>query len=470
MKIHLIIATVASLLLFSACETQDDLNVPSDLEINDFVWKGMNLYYLWQPDAPKLDDDYFADQTSLNSFLSTYNNPITLFNDLRVSPDRDRFSVITSDYRVLEGILSGNAITSGMDYGLRYKMGSSTEIFGWVRYVLPNSNADANNILRGDIFYAVDGVMLTVDNYRSLLGAPSFTLSMANYINGEIVPNGSTVQLSQSTFAENPVLVSKVLEQGTNKIGYLMYNGFFPNYDAFLNQTFAQLKAENITHLVLDLRYNSGGSIGSATKLASMITGQFTGEIFAREQWNPKVQAYYDDVNPENLKNYFTSTLTDNVAINSLNLSKVYVLTSASTASASELVINGLAPFIDVVQIGDVTVGKNVGSITLYDSPAFGREGRSTKHTYAMQPIVLKVVNATGFGDYFSGLEPDYPALEDVGNLGILGNSEEYLLATALQLIESGNRRMQLNVAPTIRFYDRSLTKFGSEMYSEKYK
>ncbi len=470
MKIHLIIATVASLLLFSACETQDDLNVPADLEVNDFVWKGMNLYYLWQPDVPKLDDDYFGDQTSLNSFLATYINPVTLFNELRVSPESDRFSVITSDYRVLEGILSGNAITSGMDYGLRYKMGSSTEIFGWVRYVLPNSNAAANNIMRGDIFYAVDGVPLTVDNYRSLLGAPAFTLSMANYSNGEIVPNGSTVQLSQSTFAENPVLISTVLNQGANKVGYLMYNGFFPNYDAFLNQTFAQLKAENITHLVLDLRYNSGGSIGSATKLASMITGQFTGEIFAREQWNPKVQAYYDDVNPENLKNYFTSTLTDNVAINSLNLSKVYVLTSASTASASELVINGLEPFIDVVQIGDVTVGKNVGSITLYDSPAFGREGRSTKHTYAMQPIVLKVVNATGFGDYFSGLEPDYPAQENIGNLGILGNSEEYLLSTALQLIESGNRRLQQNIEPTVRFYDRSLTTFGSEMYSEKYK
>lgn len=469
MKVRLIMVFATISLLLYSCETQDELNVPSDLAVNDFVWKGMNLYYLWQPESPKLQDNYFVDQRNLNSFLANYNNPITLFNDVRISPETDRFSTITSDYTVLEGILSGTTKNSGMDYGLRYKLGSSTEIFGWVRYVLPNSDAAVKNIQRGDLFSGVNGVSLTVNNYRELLAADNFTLSMANYDGGNITPNGQTVSLSKTVISENPVLISTVIQQGTNKIGYLMYNGFYPNYESYLNQTFTELKAQNITHLVLDLRYNSGGSIATATKLASMITGQFTGEIFAKEQWNPKVQAYYEDVNPENLRNYFTSKLNSETTISSLNLSKIYILTSPSTASASELVINGLKPFIDVVQIGDKTIGKNVGSITLYDSPSFSRKNRSSKHTYAMQPIVLKVVNADGFGDYFNGISPDYLIQENLGNLGVLGNPSENLLSTALQLIEANNRIITPQLESTIRFTDRSSSTLGSEMYSEKY-
>ena len=109
-----------------------------------------------------------------------------------------------------------------------------------------------------------------------------------------------------------------------------------------------------------------------------MITGQFTGKVFAKQQWNAKINAYFEAENPAALFNYFTDKM-ENAAINSLKLSKVYILTSKSSASASELVINGLKPHITVVQIGDVTVGKNVGSVTVYDSPTFGKENRNYK-------------------------------------------------------------------------------------------
>ena len=85
-----------------------------------------------------------------------------------------------------------------------------------------------------------------------------------------------------------------------------------------------------------------------------------------------KINAYFESKNPEALKDNFVDKI-GNTAINSLNLTKIYILTSKSTASASELIINGLKPYIDVVQIGDYTTGKNVGSITLYDSPTFGK-------------------------------------------------------------------------------------------------
>lgn len=465
-----VLCILLSFILFLSCEDNNENDVPSSLKINDFVWKGMNLYYLWQEDVPDLDDQRFANQNELNTFLRDYSDPAVLFNHLRVDSSIDRFSVIFSDYRVLEGVLSGTTKNNGVDFGLKYKSGSTTDIFGWVRYILPDSDASTKDIHRGDIFYAVNGTPLTVDNYQSLLANETYTLNLADYDNGNITPNGESVTLTKATYSENPVLITTVIESGIHKIGYLMYNGFYSGYENQLNTAFGQLQSQGITDLVLDLRYNSGGSIATATRLASMITGQFNGQLFAKEQWNDKVQAYYEANNPSALRNNFTNMLNNNVAINSLNLNKVYVLTSKSTASASELVINGLAPYIDVVQIGDYTTGKNVGSITLYDSADFSRIGRNPNHRYAMQPIVLKIVNKDGFGDYLDGLQPDQPLIENLGNLDVLGSTSEPLLSTAIGLITGEGRMIRRNPERSFdHFKDvKSMNGLQDQMYVDK--
>lgn len=456
--------------IFGGCENQDDNNVPPDLRINDFIWKGMNLYYLWQEDVPDLADDRFANQTGLNEFLETYPDHFGLFNHLRVAPSIDRFSAIFSDYRVLEGVLSGTTKNNGVDFALQRKTVGSDDIFGWVRYILPNSPASDTDMERGDIFYAINGTPLTVGNYQALLANETYTLNLADYNNGNITPNGQSVTLTKTTYSENPVLVTNVIQSGGHKIGYLMYNGFYPNYENQLNAAFGQLHAQNITDLVLDLRYNSGGSVLTATRLASMITGQFTGQLFAKEQWNDKAQAYYEAEFPDNLRNNFTASLGNLTPLNSLNLTTVYVLTSKSTASASELVINGLRPYINVVQIGDYTTGKNVGSITLYDSADFGRNGRSLFHKYAMQPIVLKIVNKNGFGDYLDGLQPDYELVENLGDLDVLGSESEPLLSTAIAQITGNGRLRREN--PEKRFDhfkdSKSINKLQDQMYVDK--
>ncbi len=463
--------TIVSILLFVSlisCEDNDENSVPASLRIQDFIWKGLNLYYLWQQDVPDLDDDRFANQDELNDFLEAWPDPFGLFNHLRVSPSIDRFSVIYSDYRVLEGVLTGTTDNNGVDYALRYKNGSTTELFGYVRYILPNSDASSKDIHRGDIFYGVNGTQLTIDNYRSLLSENTYTLNLADYDGGNITPNGESVTLTKSVYSENPVYLSTVIEQGSHKIGYLVYNGFYPAYESQLNAAFAQMQSAGITDLVLDLRYNSGGSIATATRLASMITGPFNGQLFAKEEWNPKVQAYYEDNFPSELTDNFTSSIGNGNAINHLNLPRVFVLTTKSTASASELVINGLAPYIDVIQIGDLTTGKNVGSITLYDSPDFTADDRSTKHRYAMQPIVLRIVNKDGFGDYLDGLAPDVEALEDLGNLGELGNENEPLLAEAIsQITGSGRFMRQMPDNNPLHFRDSKTIKGQNQMYRE---
>lgn len=473
------LATIAfAAFAFQGCETNDDNAVPQSIEVNNFIWKGLNLYYLWQADVPDLNDSRFGNQQDLNDFLFGYSNPEVLFDALLNKPSTrfpegiaiDRFSVISSNYNELEGILSGTTKNNGVDFALYYKDDSQTDIVGIVRYILPDSDAAAKDIQRGDIFYAVNGQTLTMANYQNLLRADSYTLNLADFDNGNFTPNGQSVALTKTVLSENPVYTTNVVTEGAHKIGYLMYNGFYPNYEAQLNNAFGQLKAQNITELVLDLRYNGGGSIETAARLASMITGQFNGQVFAKEQWNAKIQAYYEDNDPSTLYNYFSNSIANGGTINSLNLNKVYVLTTRATASASELVINGLTPYIDVVQIGTTTIGKNAGSITLYDSPSFTKSGASKNHYYAMQPLVLKIVNKVGFGDYVNGLVPDEVLAENFGNMGVLGAADEPLFNAAIDRILGGGRRAPQPSRTFNAIKDQRLVPLlKNEMYLEKF-
>ena len=117
-----LIAGLLVLLFFIplGCSDMDDNAVPSSLQVKDFVWKGLNLYYLWQADVPNLADNRFANQSELNEFLTTYSTPEDLFNGLRVPNTIDKYSVIFNDYSVLEGLLSGNTLNNGMDFGLKH--------------------------------------------------------------------------------------------------------------------------------------------------------------------------------------------------------------------------------------------------------------------------------------------------------------------------------------------------------------
>lgn len=432
---------ISFLFVFQNCNDDYD-DVIRFRTSNEFIWRGLNQYYYWLNDSPDLKDTRFTTVSAFNSFLEAY-TPEGLFSHLIVQ-SKDRFSVLFNDYDVLEAALQGSSKNSGVDYGLKRKTAGSTEVFGFVRYILPNSDASTKNIQRGDIFYAVNGVPLTVNSEGFLnssgLSDDTFTLNMADYDNGNITPNGNTVTLNKTAYSENPVLIKNTHVVGSKKVGYLMYNGFYTNYETELNNAFAYFQAEAITHLVLDLRYNSGGSVNVATELASMITGQFNGQIFAKQQWNDKRMSYYNSVNPDALLNKFTSVMSNGNAVNSLNLDKVYVLSSSSTASASELIINSLRPYIQVTLIGDKTTGKNVGSVTLYDSPTYRKDNVNPSHKYAMQPIVLKIVNVNDLGEYQNGITPNVPFTENYGSMGILGQNTEPLLSLALNYINTNGR------------------------------
>lgn len=428
-----------SIITIGCFEDLDD-NPASTRDLNDFVWKGLNTYYLYKDNVPNLANDRFT-ESEYESYLNSFSSPEDLFENLIYQRQTiDRFSWITDNYIELQQQLNGTTFNNGMEFGLVRFSSTSSEVFGYVRYILPNTDAESKGLQRGNIFHAVNGVSLNVNNYIQLLSPNNYTINLASYNdNGTpetdddtIDPINQSVNLTKTPYTENPIFIKSILEVANQNVGYLMYNGFTRDFDSQLNDTFNYFQSQNIQNLVLDLRYNSGGSVNTAILLSSMITGQLTGQVFSTEQWNSEIQSQLDS---NLLLNYFTDN-DDGTPLNSLQLTKVYILTTKSTASASELVINCLNPYINVVQIGTYTTGKYQASITLYDSPDFSGQDVNPIHTYAMQPLVLKTLNAIGNTDYIDGLEPDFPAKENYGNLGVLGNPDETLLSIALQHIE----------------------------------
>jgi carboxyl-terminal processing protease len=203
-----------------------------------------------------------------------------------------------------------------------------------------------------------------------------------------------------------------------------------------MDAVFADFKAQGITDLVLDLRYNSGGSETASQNLASLIApGVNNTKIFCRREYNEEVEEAIvndPDAGPEFLTTKF---LNKSENVGSLLGGRVFILTSSRSASASELVINGLKPYMDVFLIGDVTYGKNVGSISLYEED-------DPRNTWGMQPIVVKVFNSQNQSNYGNGFTPDILNEDNSIYVYPLGDVRENLLQAAVEQITgtSGGR------------------------------
>jgi carboxyl-terminal processing protease len=448
-KFKHIIIIVSAILFYTSCEKNDNFIASGNDEINLFIWRAMNTYYLWQPDVPDLSDTRFTNIGQLYSAYSNFSSPRDVFESLRYQPSViDRFSWIVDDYITLENSFQGINLSNGMEFGLVRYESNPTNVFGYVRYVIPSSDAASNGVTRGMLFSEVDGFQLTESNYNELLfdDNTSYTITLADFNNGNPTPNSNTLNLNKTQLQENPIAVVKTIEEGAHKIGYLLYNQFSSTFDAQLNTAFATFQSENITDLIVDLRYNGGGKVSTATYLGGMITGQFNGQLYSKELWNPKVQEALD---PSLFENNFTNQLdngTVNEPLNNLNLTSVYFITTQSTASASELVMNSLSAYIDVKSVGTTTIGKVHGSVTLYDSDSFTRTGDNLNadHTWALQPLVLEIKNKNNFNEP-DGIIPTIELSEDFGNLGVLGEKSDPLLDRTIVLITTGNRPSDSN-------------------------
>ncbi|MCY2688176.1 S41 family peptidase [Salinimicrobium sp. TH3] len=411
---------------------------PEEIEVESFIYSGMNEIYLYKADVPELADDFFSSTLDKDKFLASYDSPEVLYEDLQ--PEFDDFSFMHHDYEELIKMFSGISKSNGIDFGLTYIEEGSNALWGYVRYVLPGTSAEDQGVKRGDIFTSINGIKLNDENYQKLLTGDTYSIDINRIEEGKFVSSGKTITLVSSEYKENPIFRYDILEVEGKKIGYLLYNGFTgtDEFDSQLNSVFAEFKNASVSDLVLDLRYNGGGSVETAVDLASMITGQYKNEIFIKEFWNEKYQNAWSS---ENYLTRFDSQIRTGETTNSLGLNKVHIIATRSSASASELIINGLEPYIDVVHIGKTTRGKFQASTTLYDAPNFYRtdsEGNvhvNPNHKYVIQPLIFKSANKDGKTDFVDGLFPDIDIRENLSNYGTLGDISEPLLQAALNSI-----------------------------------
>lgn len=478
-------------LVFSACSDDDGIkNNPTpnpdpsaDVSAQNFMWQAMNLWYFWQGDVNDLSDTRFSTDAQYTAFLEANPDPENFFYSICNKHTRivgneaaiDRFSFEEEDYNDLVNNLSGISQSNGLEFGLGL-IGDTGDVFGFVQYIWPNSDASTKDIQRGEFFTRVDGVQLTVSNYQNLLFGDNstYTLGMATVTDNTISDSSKEVTLTKiENQVENPILIAETLDVNGTKVAYLMYNRFLSSFDEQLNAAFGQFKADGATELVLDMRYNPGGSVNTSRLLASMVYGTNTSDVYIKQRWNDKIQAEFDE---EDLTDYFEDSI-GNSSINTLNLDRVFVLATNNSASASELVMNGLAPYMEVIHIGETTSGKNEFSITLVDDPGNSFIYSSSRksqinpdNSWGLQPLVGRNENADGFSDYTTGLVPDIALSEDLTNLGVLGDVNEPLLARALQEITGVSAKVDFTVEmPAESFTSSRLhTPLKDNMYLDK--
>jgi carboxyl-terminal processing protease len=450
--------------------------MPPSTSQNDFIWKAMNLWYYWQTEVADLADNRFSSHTEYQNFLNNYAPNELFYNLLYDYGTTDRFSWIVNDYRTLQNQFAGINKTFGMDFGLVIQ-NNSDNLIGYVQYVLPNSPAANAGLKRGDIFNRVNGTQLTTSNYQSLLSNETLTLTLAYFENGTLIETNQQLSLTKVEMQENPIYLTKVIEMGGQKIGYLVYNGFRANYNDELNQAMIQLKSQGIQHLILDLRYNGGGSVQTATYLASMLTGQFNGQNFTHLKFNSKTSQNNSTYKFEQIAKQYDDNLNHigNFPMENLNLNRITILTTGNSASASEMLVICLEPYIQVETIGTKTYGKTVGSITLYDSHSTyytSDENINPNHKIAMQPIVFEYKNAQNQSGPTFGIHPviEVNEIHYLENLPELGDINEPLLGAALNNILGPIAPKKTISTSQFKQISSSqlLERFGTEMYLDK--
>jgi carboxyl-terminal processing protease len=437
LSVFLIIGFFSILILSCKKDVNEpDPQVKLNSEIMQWMYDAMDEVYYWNSTLPPFIS------------LKSETDPETFFNKLIYTPE-DSWSWLTKDYAALQAEFAGTPTSMGISpvFG---KFSDSDKVFIIIAYVYPGSPAYRSGIKRGDIILKIDGQDLDTTNYSELYNQDSYSVNLGYYYNGSLSASSTTIALTAEIINSNPVVFDTILQYNESKIGYLVYVEFISGENNSLLNDFGLIiddfKSQGITDLVVDLRYNPGGEIKAANYIGSCIaplTDVSGKKVFVKFNYNSFIQLYFENnegPNSVNLVNRFA----DNG--HNLNLSRVFFLTGQNSASASELLMIGLQPYMEVVKIGEQTYGKYTGAWVLTDT------NDPPKHNWAIVPIVSKYANAVGFTDFKNGLAPDYLIDDDLLMAKAFGDVTDPMLTQAVELITGQSLNLKKSIKSKLNY------------------
>jgi C-terminal processing protease CtpA/Prc len=388
---------------------------------NKWIHEVMKYYYLW------------SDSIKVISKTDTVAKPTDYFYSLLANKEIDRFSWIDESYTNLQNQLNGISTVLGIKNNAFFTDNTNTKIAFVLAYVLKGSPAEKAGLKRGDIILKVDNQTITNANYTTILANQTLKLELGDFdkTNGTFVANGKSVTVTKVELQANPILADTIISWPGKKVGYLAYSQFLTSFDDSLRAIFGRFKTAGVNELVLDFRYNGGGYVVSSdliTNLTVKDAAARVGKIMNRKVYNKTYSAYLSKTYPGSDSTAFLTKFKSEP--NNLGtLNRVFILTAGNTASASELVINNLLPFMEVILIGENTYGKHVGSFTITDP--------NKRWDFGLQPITFLTENANKEYKYgtVNGFTPDHKLADNVLPYRALGHPDETYLSKALSLM-----------------------------------
>lgn len=388
---NIILISLIGLLSFTACSGSSD-----DDDINHYIVTLMDEVYLWYETVPDLSERE----------INSYSDPNDLMVDLRYN-SRDAWSYVQEVVTAEKSSLKSSDDEYYIGYGfVPYFYGSELT----VSYVYRSSEAWEKGIRRGDVIEEYNGYVVAnltsydVITFYSDDEGDELTLKLRSLDDTEY-----EVTITNEIVREDQIMTYSILEENSKSVGYLAFNHFAASNLDSLMDIMGYFKSMNVDEMILDLRYNTGGSVNTMYELSNcIIPSQYDDAESFYYRHNDK----YSD---------WDSTVYFDVNENNIGVDQLFVLTTKLSASASELLIKCLSPYMTVTLVGTVTHGKPVGMyIWEYDN-------------YYIAPVSFSVYNSADEGDYYDGITADYYAYDDVSH--DLGDPEEEILAEALSLI-----------------------------------
>lgn len=411
----MLILIMSASYIFVSCEKEnvpdDDPNVNVDplASVKSYTYAIMNDIYYWYKDIPK----------SINA------KPIptiqAYFDTLLVPQDRWSWMMTGQEYLNSEAGVSesyGISLSQPIDYYNDYSVR--------VRYVHPNTPMAENNVKRGYELTHINGTpvntLISNGTFNAVFAQKSNQFTFKKHDGQSYTFTASARVITTRSYLNRMVFTGEDYEGLPHSVGYFNYLSFKATMLNDIDEAMAMFKAANIKELILDLRYNGGGDSRATSLLANYIAPvSAENKILAKREHNDKYRSWDNDVE--------TQTIIKRIS-GSLNLDRVYILTTKGSASASEVLLNGLDPLMSVVHIGSTTYGKPNG---MYVLPY--PEGNYTSPQYVFLPICFFSVNSVGYGHYLDGIIPDHYRPDDLYH--DFGLNDDWIKA-ALQYVKTG--------------------------------